>query len=256
MRDAIATALGVARSLRIYYGNHVRRDAMDALYRRFLKPGDLAFDIGAHVGDRVGSFRRLGARVVAVEPQPALARVLRLLYAFDRNVVIEPVAVGRSEGSIELKLNPRNPTVATASDSFIKAADGAVGWEDQRWTRTRSVPMTTLDVLIARHGAPRFVKIDVEGFEDEVLAGLSSVLPALSLEFTTIERSVALRAVARLARMADYRFNAAVGESQSLEFDEPTDAAAISRWLEALPMAVNSGDVYAALDPSALRRAS
>ena len=43
---------------------------MDALYARFLRAGDLAFDIGAHVGDRISSFRRLGARVVALEPQP------------------------------------------------------------------------------------------------------------------------------------------------------------------------------------------
>ena len=253
MRDALATVYGVARSLRIYYGDRARRDAMDALYRRFLKPGDLAFDIGAHVGDRVGSFRRLGARVVAVEPQPALVRTLRLLYAFDRNVAIEPVAVGRSKGTIELKLNPRNPTVATASDSFIAAAEGAVGWEGQRWTRTRTVPMTTLDALIARHGVPRFVKIDVEGFEDEVLAGLSQVLPALSVEFTTIERTVALRAIARLARAGDYRFNAAVGESQLLEFEEPVHGEEMSRWLEDIPIELNSGDIYASLDPAALR---
>jgi FkbM family methyltransferase len=253
MREAIATAFGVVRSLRIYYGDRARRALMDALYGRFLKPGDLAFDIGAHVGDRTASFRRLGARVVAVEPQPALVRTLRLLYALDRGVTVEPVAVGRSEGSVELRLNPRNPTVATASDAFIKAADGAVGWEGQRWTKTRTVPITTLDALIARHGAPRFAKIDVEGFEDEVLAGLSRPLPALSLEFTTIERAVALRAIARLVAMGAYRFNASVGESLLLEFAEPLDAAAMSQWIEGLPIEANSGDIYAALDPAAFR---
>ena len=49
---------------------------MDALYRRFVGPGDLAFDIGSHVGDRIGAFRRLGARVIALEPQPDCVRVL------------------------------------------------------------------------------------------------------------------------------------------------------------------------------------
>jgi hypothetical protein len=71
MSEMFVTLRGVLRSLRIYYGDRKRRDAMDALYRRFIRPGDLAFDVGAHVGDRVASFRRLGARVVAVEPQPA-----------------------------------------------------------------------------------------------------------------------------------------------------------------------------------------
>src|ERR671930_1805308 len=101
---------GVLRSLRIYYGDRARRAAMDRLYGEFVHPGDLVFDIGAHVGDRIGCFRRLGARVVAVEPQPQLVTTLRLLYGRDRNVIIEPVALGRAPGSIELKLNPANPT--------------------------------------------------------------------------------------------------------------------------------------------------
>ncbi|HEV3395358.1 MAG TPA: FkbM family methyltransferase, partial [Xanthobacteraceae bacterium] len=197
MADWWRTARGVVRSLRIYYGNRQRRDAMERLYGRFIKPGDLVFDIGAHVGDRVAAFRRLGARVVAVEPQPALRTTLKLLHRRDRAVTIEPVALGRSVGTIDLRLNLDNPTVATASPDFIRAAAGAAGWEGQAWTRTLAVPMTTLDVLIARHGVPAFIKIDVEGFEAEVLAGLSRPVAALSFEFTTIQRSIATAAIDR-----------------------------------------------------------
>ena len=95
MREAWRTIRGVVRSLRIYYGDRARRAAMDRLYGRFIVRGDLVFDVGAHVGDRIAAFRRLGARVVAVEPQPALVRTLKLLYGRDRAVAIEPVAVGR-----------------------------------------------------------------------------------------------------------------------------------------------------------------
>jgi FkbM family methyltransferase len=252
VRDGLFAFFGVVRSLCIYYGDKPRRHAMDALYARFLRRGDLAFDIGAHVGDRVASFRRLGARAVAIEPQPALARTLRILFALDRHVTIEQLAVGAKEGEIELRLNLRNPTVATASEDFIRAADGAPGWEGQQWTKTVRVPMTTLDALIARHGEPRFVKIDVEGFEDEVLAGLSRPLHALSLEFTTIQRSVAFQAIERLGRLGPYAFNAALGESQKLVHDVPLDARAIAHWIESLPAGANSGDVYAGLDRDAL----
>jgi FkbM family methyltransferase len=247
--DRWRTARGVARSLRIYYSNRPRREAMERLYRRFVKAGDLVFDVGAHVGDRVAAFRRLGARVVAVEPQPALRTTLKLLRGWDRSVVVEPVALGRAEGTVELKINLDNPTVSTASRDFIRAAAGAPGWEGQAWTTTATVPMTTLDALIARHGAPAFIKIDVEGFEAEVLAGLSRPVAALSFEFTTIQRGVAAAAIDRCVTLGYASFNAALGESQTLAHETWLSAPQIAHWLESLPDAANSGDVYAVLLP-------
>jgi len=248
MSDWWRTARGVVRSLRIYYGNRQRRGAMERLYGRFVKRGDLVFDVGAHVGDRVSAFRRLGARVVAVEPQPALRTTLKLLHGRDRAVTIEPVALGRAAGAADLRINLDNPTVSTASADFIRAAAGAPGWEGQAWTRTLHVPMTTLDALVARHGTPAFIKIDVEGYEAEVLAGLSRPVPALSFEFTTIQPDVATAAIDRCAALGYASFNAALGESQTLVHARWLTAPQIAQWLTALPHAANSGDVYAVLD--------
>lgn len=220
---------------------------MDRFYAGLIGHGDLAFDIGAHVGDRVACFRRLGARVVALEPQPALARSLRLLFAFDRNVAIEQAAIAREPGSVDLMINVDNPTVSTASTDFIRAAEDASGWREQRWTRSIRVTATTLDALIARHGTPAFIKIDVEGFEAEALAGLSRPVPALSFEFTTIQRDVALAAIARCEDLGYARFNAALGESQAFVHGEWIAADTLKQWLDALPHEANSGDVYARL---------
>ena len=220
---------------------------MDHLYRQFVKPGDLVFDVGAHVGDRIASFRRLGARVIAVEPQPALARTLKLLYGRDRAVTIEPLAVGRSAGSIDLRVNLDNPTVSSASDAFIKAADGAPGWEGQKWTKTVRVPVTTLDGLIDRHGSPAFIKLDVEGFEVEAMAGLTRPVPALSFEFTTIQRDLATAGVECCAALGFARYNAALGESQTMAHGKWLSAGEIAAWLHALPASANSGDIYARL---------
>ncbi len=247
MRDAWRSFRGVVRSLALYYSDRARRAAMERLYAGFVRPGDLVFDIGAHVGDRIAAFRKLGARVVAVEPQPALARTLRLLYGRDREVTIEPVAVGRSTGMLELRLNLDNPTVSTASDAFVQAAHGAPGWEGQAWTRTIRVPVTTLDALIERHGAPAFIKIDVEGFEAEALAGLARPVAALSFEFTTIQRDLAAACIERCSALGYGRYNAALGESQTLAHGEWQGAEEIGRWLAALPDQANSGDVYALL---------
>ena len=246
MIDALRTARGVLRSLRIYYFGRHDRSAMDRLYARFVKSGDLVFDVGSHVGDRIGAFRRIGARVVACEPNPPLVKTLRLIYGRDAQVIIEPVAVGASAGTIEMKINVDNPTVSTASKDFLKASEGAPGWEGQNWNKSISVGMTTLDALIARHGMPAFMKIDVEGFEAEALGGLTQPVRALSFEFTTIQRDVAQTCIARCQELGYVRYNAALGESQTLAHDDWQSAEAIGRWLDGLPMEANSGDVYAA----------
>ncbi len=245
MLETFRTVRGVLRSLRIYYGDRDRAGAMDLLYGQFIRRGDLVFDVGAHVGDRIGSFRRLGARVVAVEPQPALARTLRMLHGLKREVRIEQAAVGRSIGEIELRLNVLNPTISTASEDFILAAGDAQGWQGEIWDRTIGVPMTTLDALIAKHGIPSFIKIDVEGFEAEALAGLSKPVAALSFEFTTIQKDVAQAALSRCEVLGYTRFNVALGESQQFVHGDWQDAQSMAAWLTLLPHEANSGDIYA-----------
>jgi FkbM family methyltransferase len=247
MLDAFRTVRGIARSLRIYYGDQSHAAAMDQLYRGFVQCGDLVFDIGAHVGDRVASFRRLGARVVAVEPQPALVRVLRLFYGRCADVAIEAVAVGSELGHTTLMINTDNPTISTASSAFVGAARDAPGWENQHWGKSVPVPVTTLDALIGKHGTPCFIKIDVEGFEEEALKGLSRPVKALSFEFTTIQREIATACIERCVALGYARFNAALGESQTFAHADWIGGEQTIDWLAALPHAANSGDIYAAL---------
>jgi FkbM family methyltransferase len=245
--ETFRTVRGISRSLRIYYGDRSRAAAMDRLYGGFVRRGDLVFDIGAHVGDRVASFRRLGARVVAVEPQPAVVALLRLFYGRRADIAIEAAAVGRLAGRISMMINAENPTVSTVSPAFVSAARDAPGWENQNWRKSVSVPVTTLDALIGKHGTPAFIKIDVEGFEEEALLGLSRPVKALSFEFTTIQRQIAIACIERCAALDYRRFNAALGESQTFVNADWVGGEEIVRWLAGLPHAANSGDIYAAL---------
>jgi FkbM family methyltransferase len=239
---------GVFRSLRLYHGPEAPKARMDALYVRFMAPDDIVFDIGAHVGDRVSSFRRLGARVVALEPQPLLQRALHHIHGRDPGVFLVPAAVGSENHEAVLHINSRNPTVSTMSDAFMVEAFGADGWEDQIWDRVISVPVVTLDTLISKFGPPVFIKIDVEGVEDEVLQGLTQSVPALSFEFTTIARDVAMRCLDRLSELGPYRFDVVLGESQMPVFHRWITAQEMAHYIRNLPHAANSGDVYALLN--------
>jgi len=242
------TAFAIGRSLRLYRGRPDRDAALDRLYAPFVPKGGLAFDIGAHVGDRTACFRRLGARVVAVDPQPACQRALRLLHGRDPCVTLVDAAMDAAPGRATMRLNTANPTVSTLSGDFVKAASGARGWLDQVWDHETMVTVTTLDALVAAHGRPDFVKIDVEGLEDRVLAGLSTPLPALSFEFTTLDRGPALRALTRLVALGRWRVSLTLGDEVHALHGGWTDPSTMADIISALSDDANSGDVYAVLD--------
>jgi FkbM family methyltransferase len=178
-----------------------------------------------------------------------MLRVLRLLYGRDPGVSIVPAAVGRAPGTASLLVGRANPSVTTLSRDWAHRVGASRSFRGVRWTVGSRVPVTTLDALIARYGPPQFVKIDVEGYEAEVLAGLSRAVPALSFEYLVAAREQALACLGRLAALGSYRYNWSVGESHRMASSRWLDPGAMRAVLEALPESAGSGDVYARLGP-------
>ena len=124
-----------------------------------------------------------------------------------------------------------------------------------RWDRSVDVEVVTLDDLIAIHGEPAFCKIDVEGFEVDVLAGLTRPLRGISFEYLPPAHDAALQALRLVERLGDYRYNYSPIETMRLASDRWLDAADLARLLERYRPLGRSGDVYALLDGARSDRA-
>jgi FkbM family methyltransferase len=242
---AVARAYGIARSIGMYYGPVWRRGRMEAFYRQFLQPGDLAFDIGSHVGNRIRTFRQLGVRVVAVEPQPDFAGLIRFLYGRDPGVTIEECGLASVARRGSLYVSSRTPTLSTSAASWMKDVQADERFGPIRWDREIAIPLVTLDDLIARHGEPQFCKIDVEGSEAEVLAGLARPLAGVSFEYIPVAVDRAAACIARLDHLGDYRYRFSRAETMEWGCPEWIEGPDILALLRAMPLGDRSGDVYA-----------
>lgn len=230
---------GVARSLLVYRARPWKTARLARLYATLIAPGDLAFDIGAHVGNRARALLRAGARVVALEPQAAPHAFLA--WDLPPGVILLRQAAGATPGWGELAVSRLHPTVSSLDPRRVAAGPG---FGHVRWDAREPVEVTTLDALIAAHGLPRFVKIDVEGFEAEVLAGLSQPVARIAFEVLPAAPEAARACLARLVALGPYRFNLIIGEGDRFALDW-TDAAGLAA---ALPRLTRNGDVYARLD--------
>jgi FkbM family methyltransferase len=245
MDNRLAQTWGLWRSLIIYYGQPWRRRQARRFYRQFIAPGDLCFDIGAHVGSRVSLWAKMGARCVAVEPLPHCMRLLSRLFGKNPSITLVEAAVGSAPGRQILYLDPKNPTIATLSQSWIAAVQRRQDFAGITWDEEIDVAVTTLDALIAQHGLPVFCKIDVEGSEPAVLAGLSQPIPLVSLEYTPADLKSVLICIERLCELGDYEFNWSIGESGRLRAETWIGPAAMIAILEGMAVDDPSGDLYA-----------
>ncbi len=244
----LAAAAGYARSLLIYRGIPGRAARLRRFYAPFIGPGALCFDIGAHLGNHAAAWTALGARVVAVEPQPAFAARLRRRFADAGRVEIVEAAAGPAPGRATLRFGAGSPTLASLSAAWIGRIAAEPGFRRARWDEEVEVTVVTLDALTERFGVPVHCKIDVEGFEDEVLSGLSRPLPSLSFEYLPATADLAHRALDRLAALGRWRFNVTEGETARYALSDWCDMGVIRQFLDRLEPADRSGDIHARLE--------
>lgn len=240
----LAARLGVYRALRWLQLHTTGRTHLAKIrqyvefYEQILSPGDLVFDIGANRGDMTDAYLRIGARVVAFEPQVEMRELVEARFGHDPNLTVLGCAVGAEEGSAELFVNREH----TGSSSLVEGWTGVV-------SDVRSVPVVTLGSMFERYGVPCYVKIDVEGFELAVLESLPTAVPYVSFEQTRDHQrgvDTTYACIDRIASLGDFEFNFTPAEELRFSFEEwlPGD-----RFRDVYPSAVSGfehryGDVY------------
>jgi len=225
--------------------NRARNKQQKEFYSKLIHSGDLVFDIGANVGQRSEVFSSLAKKVVALEPQPFCLQHLKSRFMFTNKVFIEPYAVDSKEGTATLHLSDSH-TISSMSDKFISTVGTSI-FKNNNWDNKIEVKTTTLDLLIAKHGLPSFIKIDVEGFELNVLKGLSKPVKAISFEFLPmVTDEIKLCAEQLFSVDPGYRFNYTLGEN--LDFILP-DAVGYKEFIESVLSKIagekSFGDIYA-----------
>lgn len=235
----------------LFISNVLSRRKLLRFYSQYVNEGDLCFDIGANIGNRIGVFLKLGATVVAVEPQNSCMRKLLKKYGNNNKVFLVHKALGSREGKGNLILS-NSHTVSSMSEEWIDCVRDSdmffTSTSAFQWHENVTVPVTTLDKLIRKYGSPAVCKIDVEGFEYQVIKGLSQPAEMISFEFTPTPKLInrSIESIKHLSTIGNVQFNYSFGESMILALPEWVDDGKICNILLSIPYKTAfSGDIYA-----------
>ena len=247
--ENVLYGLGIYGPARTLYGLTAGREGkrFRALKRhffsQFLRAGDLVFDVGANLGSYAEIFASLGARVIALEPNPDCVSHIRRSYPGE-SIDVVGTAVGSAAGVASIRLADRSD-MSSMSEDWIRSIQEAQRIDDAVWANQITVPVITLDSLVQRYGMPKFIKIDVEGFEESVLGGLSNQPPLLSFEFNTNFLDAATRCLQTLGSSSDCSFNFVIGEPLKFELKDWVGMDQLRARLQALDRSVGYGDIFA-----------
>lgn len=220
--------------------------AVRSLYRSMIPSGSLVFDVGANMGRRVGSFLLLDAKVIAMEPNPACVASMQKVYK-DWPVTFVQKGVGATPGKLSFFISS-NPLMSSFSQEWIA---GMKNKFKDNWDQKVEADVVTLDMLIAGYGSPQFIKIDTEGFELEVLKGISTTVPYMSFEYTIPEpEEKAAACIARIHEIYQGKalFNICRDEAWQMHFNEWQTSDAIINLINSPQFTQqnfgNYGDIY------------
>lgn len=223
-------------------GNQVSKESQ--FYKEFVHKGDLCFDIGANVGVKTQAMLDAGARVIAVDPQPVCAAMLRKRFR-RKDVTIVEKALGAQEGTAKMHVCTDMPSLSTLSDEWIRTTREHGRFAKHDWDSEVTVQVTTMDKLVEQYGTPLFAKIDVEGYEYDVIKGLNKPIKYISLEFAYEYLESIFLSLEHLAGLGQIQVNYAKGKAPQFASKTWLSVEELKEEMMSLEKELSSwGDVY------------
>lgn len=209
-------------------GANAHRTRMGAFYSQFFQPGDIVFDVGANQGEYSEMYAIEGGRVVALEPNTNFSpRLNALAGIYDIRPVIKAVGDVPGKAFLNVCSTPGFSTlIAPGVDWMSKSPD----YESVKWTHKLEIEVTTLDILAEQFGKPEYVKIDVEGYEINVLRGMTFNPRYLSFEFGARRKCASQECLDNMGARG-YEFRPIVGREYRFATQEWMSHAEASAWL-------------------------
>jgi FkbM family methyltransferase len=218
-------------------------DKRQKFYSQFINPKDIVFDVGANVGNRTRVFLNIGAKVLAIEPQKECYQLLEK--RFKKSIEIVRMGVGEKEEMKDFFVASTN-TVSSFSTEWIDSVKKG-RLKDYSWEKPIKIQITTLDRLIKKYGLPKFIKIDVEGYELEVLRGLTQSVDVISFEYTVPEQIQKVKdCIEQIERYnSEIECNFSTGESMVLEFQKWQSSMEFKKFISTKEfISTGFGDIY------------
>lgn len=183
----------------------IRRNLREAeFYDTLIPKGSLCFDVGANDGDRSATLIKVGLKVIAVEPQTSCVQKLSERFINNPELQILQIALGEFPGTENIYLCDEYSECSTMSNQFIQTYSKK---SNLHWGRMEQVKVNTLDNLILDHGLPNYIKLDVEGYELQVLKGLSHAVDLISIEFNLPLLELSMNCFDIISSLGDYQCN-------------------------------------------------
>lgn len=209
-----------------------------------VKNDDLVFDVGSNLGNKSQSLLNLGARVVAFEPQQNCYLHSLNRFKNNKNWTVENIALDHKKGKGILHIANAH-TISSMSKQFIDETKKQ-RFQEYNWGNSIEIDTDTLDNMINKYGLPSFIKIDAEGYELNILQGLTKSINFISAEFTPELFDNSIKCMDYMHKINNnVLYNYGSGESQNFTFKKWETKETIINYLSTLRNdKVEFGDVY------------